>query len=90
MASIVSRADLLCSLTWMMSFLLYTTSLAKGLYQITKTCQCNKQRLISFKNENFQLKNVDTFFIFAKYIGCGYTLKPHRRGGSNEYPQSLF
>ena len=27
---------------------------------------------------------------FAKNIGCGYTLEPPRRGGSNEYPQSMF
>ena len=23
-------------------------------------------------------------------IDCGYSLEPHRRGGSNEYPQSMF
>ena len=31
--------------------------------------------------------------IFAQNIDCGYTLKPIRRGGrggSNEYPQSMF
>ena len=30
------------------------------------------------------------FLIFAQNIDCGYTLKPPRRGGSNEYPQSMF
>ena len=25
-----------------------------------------------------------------KYIDCGYSLEPPRRGGSNEYPQSMF
>ena len=30
------------------------------------------------------------FLIFAQNIDCGYTLEPPRRGGSNEYPQSLF
>ena len=24
------------------------------------------------------------------FIDCGYTLEPLRRGGSNEYPQSMF
>ena len=24
------------------------------------------------------------------YIDCGYSLEPPRRGGSNEYPQSMF
>ena len=57
---------------------------------ITKTCPCNKQRFFSLKNENFQPKNVDIFLIFAQNIDCGYTLEPHRRGGSNECPQSMF
>ena len=41
-------------------------------------------------NENFQQKNFDIFLIFAQNIDCGYTLEPPRRGGSNEYPQSMF
>ena len=44
----------------------------------------------SLKIENFQLKNFDIFLIFAQNIDCGYTLEPPRRGGSNEYPQSMF
>ena len=32
----------------------------------------------------------DIFLIFAQNIGCGYTLEPPRRGGSDEYPQSMF
>ena len=31
---------------------------------------------------------MDIFLIFAQNIDCGYTLAPHRRDGSNEYPQS--
>ena len=30
------------------------------------------------------------FLIIAQNIDCGYTLEPPRRGGSNEYPQSMF
>ena len=30
--------------------------------------------------DHFLLKNID----------CGYSLEPPRRGGSNEYPQSVF
>ena len=30
------------------------------------------------------------FLISAKNIDCGYSLEPPRRGGSNEYPQSMF
>ena len=37
------------------------------------------------KNEDFHWKNFDFFLIFAQNIDCGY-----RRGGSNEYPQSMF
>ena len=42
------------------------------------------------KNGNFHQKNFDIFLIFAQNIDCGYTLKPPRRGGSNEHPQSMF
>ena len=42
------------------------------------------------KNGNFQQKNVDIFLIFAQNIDCEYTLEPPRRGGSNEYLQSMF
>ena len=42
------------------------------------------------KIENFQWKIFDIFLIFAQNIDCGYTLEPPRRGGSNEYPQSMF
>ena len=42
------------------------------------------------KNENFQLKNFDIFLVFAQNINCEYTLEPPLRGGSNEYPQSMF
>ena len=31
------------------------------------------------------------FFLFQlKNIDCGYSLEPPRRGGSDEYPQSMF
>ena len=42
------------------------------------------------KNETFQQKMFDIFLIFAQNIDCVYTLEPPRRGGSNEYPQSMF
>ena len=32
----------------------------------------------------------DIFLIMAQHIYCGYTLEPPRRGGSNEYPQSMY
>ena len=42
------------------------------------------------KIDIFQWKNSDIFLIVAQNIGCGYTLEPPRRGGSKEYPQSMF
>ena len=40
--------------------------------------------------KSFQIKNSDIFHISAQNIDCGYLLEPPRRGGSNEYPQSMF
>ena len=42
------------------------------------------------KKENFEIKNSDTFHSSAQNIDCGYSLEPPQRGGSNEYPQSMF
>ena len=42
------------------------------------------------KTENFQINYSDIFHISAQNINCGYSLEPPRRGGSNEYPQSMF
>ena len=57
------------------------------------------------KNENSLMKNSGSFHISAQKhrlwvlvrtastaqnIDCGYSLEPPRRGGSNEYPQSMF
>ena len=46
-------------------------------------------KILPPKNENFQIKNSDIFHISAQNIDCGYSLEPHRRDGSNEYPQSM-
>ena len=42
------------------------------------------------KTQDFSDKNSDIFHISAQNIDCGYSLEPPRRGGSNEYPQSMF
>ena len=47
-------------------------------------------KILPPKNENFQIKNSDIFHISDQNIDCGYSLEPPRRGGSNEYPQSMF
>ena len=41
------------------------------------------QKLKIFRQET------DLFHISAQNIDCGYLLEPPRRGGSNEYPQSM-
>ena len=38
----------------------------------------------------FHIKNSGIFHISAQNIDCVYSLEPPRRGGSNEYPQSMF
>ena len=48
-------------------------------------------KISALKTENFQIKkNSDIFLISAQNIYSGYSLEPPRRGGSNEYPQSMF
>ena len=42
------------------------------------------------KIDNFQRRFFDIFLIFAQNVDCWYTLEPPRRGGSNEYAQSMF
>ena len=59
---------------------------------ITKTCLYNADSLkphfyivkLGFTGEHF------IFLISAQKINCRYSLEPPRRGGSNEYPQSMF
>ena len=38
----------------------------------------------------FSDKNSFIFHISPQNIDCGYSLEPPRRGGSNQYPQSMF
>ena len=57
---------------------------------LRKLAHALNRYFLALKIENFQQKNVDIFLIFVQNIGCGYTLEPPCRGGSNEYPQSMF
>ena len=57
---------------------------------LRKQAYSNILKILPTKNENFQTKNSDIFHISAQNIDCGYSLEPPRRGGSNEYPQSMF
>ena len=67
------------------------------MYGITKTRLLKytenftiKKKKKKKKNENFQINNSDILHIYVRNIYCGYSLEPPRRGGSNEYPQSMF
>ena len=57
---------------------------------ITKTCLLKYIESFTTKNGNFPMKNCYIVHVSAQNIDCGYPLEPPRRGGSNEYPQSMF
>ena len=59
-------------------------------WTLRKHAYSNILKILLPKNENFQIKNSIVFLISAQNIDCGYSLEPPRRGGSNEYPQSMF
>ena len=57
---------------------------------LRKHAYSNTMKISPPKTENFQIKISDIFLISAQNIDCGYSLEPPYRGGSNEYPQSMF
>ena len=57
---------------------------------LRKHAYTNILKIFQPKKENFQVKIWDIFHIPSQNIDCGYSLEPPRRGGSNEYPQSMF
>ena len=57
---------------------------------ITKTRLFKCIENFTAKNRKFSDKKSDIFHISAQSIDCRYSLEPPRRGGSNEYPQSMF
>ena len=62
---------------------LHSQTLWKHAYSnILKILQSKKKKKSDKKNWYF--------YISAQNIDCGYSLEPPRRGGSNEYPQSMF
>ena len=62
-----------------------------NLPSITKTCLSKyTENFTTKKMKIFWYKKSDIFHISAQNIDCGYSLEPSQRGGSNEYPQSMF
>ena len=58
--------------------------------QIWKHAYWNILKISPQKTESFQIKILILFHNSAQSIAYGYLLDPPRRGGSNEYPQSMF
>ena len=59
-------------------------------HYLRKHAYSNILKILPPKKENFQIILFDIFHISAQNIDCGYPLEPPRRGGSIEYPQSMF
>ena len=57
---------------------------------LRKQAYSNVQKILTPKNETFQIKNFDIFHIFAQNIDCGYSLEPPWWGGSNKYHKVWF
>ena len=57
---------------------------------LRKQAYSNILKILPPKNENFQIKILNFFYMSAQNIDCGYTLEPPRRGGSNEYHNLCF
>ena len=57
---------------------------------ITKTRLFKYIEKFTTKNWKFSDKYSDIFHISAQNTDCGHSLEPPRRGGSKEYPQSMF
>ena len=57
---------------------------------LRKHAYSNILKILQPKKENVLIKISDIFHISVQNIDCGYSLEPPRRGGSNEYPQSMF
>ena len=62
----------------------------KRTFALRKHSYSNILKILPPKPKNFQINNYDIFHISAQNIDCGYSVEPPRRGGSNEYSQSIF
>ena len=71
----------------------------RSIYAISltwNTCHYENMPILTYRKfyhqklKIFRKKKSDIFHISAQNIDCGYSLEPPRRGGSNEYSQSMF
>ena len=78
-------------MTCVLSVMVWLLFLLVSVVALRKHAYSNILKILLLKNENFQIKKKsDIFRISALSIDCGYSLEPPRRGGFNEYPQSMF
>ena len=71
----------------MSEILLWISQQFSKIYPLRKHAYSKILKISSPKTENFR---INVFHISAQNMDCGYSLEPPRRGGSNEYPQSMF
>ena len=71
-------------------FVVSNASVSGQLRPLRKHAYSNILKILQPKNENFQIKSSDIFHISAQNIDCRYSVEPPLRGGSTEYPQSMF
>ena len=57
---------------------------------VQKHAYSNILKILPPKIENFQIKKIWYFSYFCSKYRLWYSLEPPRRGGSNEYTQSMF
>ena len=80
--------DLLTSTVWSRNRL---KTGSRSFLTLQKHAYSDILKILPTKNENFQIKKKsDIFHISAQNIDYGYSLEPPHRGGSNEYPQSMY
>ena len=78
-----------CLILWLKFHLMWTNSVT-WTYHYENTPIHIYRKFHLQNTEYFQIKNSNIFHISAQNIDCGYSLEPPRRGGSNEYPQSML
>ena len=78
------------SLPWVHKVCFLILRLTRMGLSLRKHACSNIWKISPPKTESFQIKNLIFFIFLLKTIDCGYSLEPPRRGGSNEYPQSMF
>ena len=69
---------------------IWTCTKSRCFYAIYENTPIKYIEKFTTKTWKFSDKNSDIFHISAQNLDCGYSLELPRRGGSNEYPQSMF